>query len=74
MPTYHYHVKLPTISCYCYYYDNCNHNYSKILKSDWLATALNSGLIGQLIGQCSSCVSMRRTLYITNFIKVMINW
>ena len=25
-----------------------NHNYNKILKSDWLSTALNSALIGQL--------------------------
>ena len=49
MPTDHYHVKLPTISCYCYYYYYyyCNHNYSKILKSDWLSTALISALIGQ---------------------------
>ena len=30
---------------YYYYY---NHNYNKILKSDWLSTALISALIGQL--------------------------
>ena len=29
--------------CYYYYY----HNYNKILKSDWLSTALISALIGQ---------------------------
>ena len=28
-----------------------NHNYNKIVKSDWLSTALISALIGQLIGQ-----------------------
>ena len=26
----------------------CNHNYNKILQSDWLSTALISALIGQL--------------------------
>ena len=26
---------------------NCNHNYNKIVKSDWLSTALISALIGQ---------------------------
>ena len=26
---------------------HCNHNYNKILKSDWLSTALISALIGQ---------------------------
>ena len=31
-----------------YYY---NHNYNKIVKSDWLSTTLISALIGQLIGQ-----------------------
>ena len=31
--------------CYYYYY---NHNYNKILKSDWLPTALISALIGQI--------------------------
>ena len=25
----------------------CNHNYNKIVKSDWLSTALISALIGQ---------------------------
>ena len=25
-----------------------NHNYNKMLKSDWLSTALNSALMGQL--------------------------
>ena len=28
-------------------YYNLNHNYNKILKSDWLSTALISALIGQ---------------------------
>ena len=29
-------------------FDNCiNHNYNKIVKSDWLSTALISALIGQ---------------------------
>ena len=39
----------------CYYDDDDNnhhhhhnHNYNKILKSDWLSTALISALIGQL--------------------------
>ena len=39
----------------CYYDDDNNnrhhhhnHNYNKILKSDWLSTALISALIGQL--------------------------
>ena len=66
MPTYHYHVKLPTISCYYYYYYYyyyCNHNYSKILKSDWLSTALISGLIGQLIGQCYLCFDEKNLMY-----------
>ena len=27
--------------------NNTNHNYNKILKSDWLSTALISALIGQ---------------------------
>ena len=27
-----------------------NHNYNKIVKSDWLSTALISALIGHLIG------------------------
>ena len=31
---------------YCTY--RINHNYNKILKSDWLSTALISALIGQL--------------------------
>ena len=26
---------------------SCNHNYNKIVKSDWLSTALISALIGQ---------------------------
>ena len=30
--------------CYYYYY---NHNYNKIVKFDWLSTALISALIGQ---------------------------
>ena len=30
------------------YYYNINHNYNKILKSDWLSTAPISALIGQL--------------------------
>ena len=33
------------------YYSLINHNYNKIVKSDWLSTALISALIGQLIGQ-----------------------
>ena len=28
-------------------YNTCNHNYNKIVKSDWLSTALISALIGQ---------------------------
>ena len=32
-------------------YYSTNHNYNKIVKSDWLSTALISALIGQLIGQ-----------------------
>ena len=33
---------------YYYYYYYYHHNYNKILKSDWLSTALISALIGQL--------------------------
>ena len=29
------------------HYININHNYNKIVKSDWLSTALISALIGQ---------------------------
>ena len=29
------------------YYFSCNHNYNKIVKSDWLSTTLISALIGQ---------------------------
>ena len=36
-----------------------NHNYNKIVKSDWLSTALISALIGQLIGQYASYLSNR---------------
>ena len=32
------------LATYYYYY---NHNYNKILKSDWFSTALISALIGQ---------------------------
>ena len=38
-------------SLFCYY--GSNHNYSKILKSDWLSTVL----ISALIGQYASCLS-----------------
>ena len=34
-----------TVLCYCY--SAYNHNYNKILKSDWLSSALISALIGQ---------------------------
>ena len=37
---------LPTEDHIEYYY-NINHNYNRIVKSDWLSTALISALIGQ---------------------------
>ena len=38
---------------YHYYYHYYNHNYDKILKFDWLSTAL----ISALIGQYASCLT-----------------
>ena len=32
---------------YYYYYYYCHHNYNKIVKADWVSTALISALIGQ---------------------------
>ena len=73
-----------------------NHNYNKIVKSDWLSTALISALIGQFNWTVRaitralkwlifftasktkfriSCVLILKiAYYITNFVKVMINW
>ena len=72
-----------------------NHNYNKILKSDWLSTALISAFIGQDASCLSnwavraikraychqkkglgiSCVLIyKKSPYITDFVKVMINW
>ena len=41
-----------------FYYLFVNHNYNKILKSDWLSTAL----ISALIGQYASCVKNKADL------------
>ena len=38
-------IEVPKIT---YSYFSFNHNYNKILKSDWLSTTLISALIGQL--------------------------
>ena len=46
-----------------------NHNYNKIVKSDWLSTALISALIGQLIGQYASCLSNWTVRAITRALK-----
>ena len=46
-----------------------NHNYNKIVKSDWLSTALISALIGQLIGQYASCLSHWTVRAITRALK-----
>ena len=62
-----------------------NHNYNKILKSDWLSTALISAYVSWLnwtvraitraLKWNFSCFDFKkRALYITNFVKVMINW
>ena len=47
---------------YCYYY--YNHNYNKILKFDWLSTALISALIGQCPSRLSNWTvhAIRRVL------------
>ena len=46
-----------------------NHNYNKIVKSDWLSTTLISALIGQLIGQYASCLSNWTVRAITRALK-----
>ena len=46
-----------------------NHTYNKIVKSDWLSTALISALIGQLIGQYASCLSNWTVRAITRALK-----
>ena len=46
-----------------------NHNYNKIVKSDWLSTVLISALIGQLIGQYASCLSNWTVRAITRALK-----
>ena len=48
-----------------------NHNYNKIVKSDWLSTALISALIGQLIGQYASCQSNWTVRAITRALKCL---
>ena len=59
-------VELPCAPGACY---NNNHNYNKIVKSDWLSTALISALIGQLIGQYASCLSNWTVRAITRTLK-----
>ena len=74
-----------------------NHNYKKILESDWLSTAPISALIlNSLTGQYAPsraslngffsllakiswnflCFNLKKepNIYITNFVRVMINW
>ena len=47
-----------------------NHNYNKIVKSDWLSTALISALIlDSLIGQYASCLSNWTVHAITRALK-----
>ena len=47
------------------YYFSVNHNYNKILKSDWFSTAL----ISALIGQYASCLSNWAVRAITRALK-----
>ena len=42
----YYMSSITIVVWFCYY--SINHNYNKILKSDWLSTALISTFIGQL--------------------------
>ena len=59
-----------------------DHNYNKFLKSDWLSTALISAYVSCLKRAITralkwnfSCFDFKkRALYITNFVKVTINW
>ena len=72
-----------------------NHSCNKILKSDWLSTALVSALVGQFNRAVGAITFMLKWIlisasqkklkfllfwfkkgafYITNFVKVMINW
>ena len=66
-------VSLASFANPYYLHSSCfhdyNHNYDKIVKSDWLSTALISALIGQFIGQYVSCLSNWTVSAITRVLK-----
>ena len=49
--------------------NNDNHNYNKILKSDWLSTPLISALIGQFNRTVRAITSALKWLFFTTSIK-----